>query len=104
MGKNSLLKGNYINFIYIYIYIYKIFPGGTCGKEATWQCRRHKDAGLIPVSGRVLLPGGGHVNPLQYSCLENLTDRRAWQATVDRVAKSNRTEATLHAYILLFIF
>ena len=24
-------------------------------------------------------PGGGHDNPLQYSCLENPMDRRAWQ-------------------------
>ena len=32
--------------------------------------------------------GGGHDNPLQYSCLENPVDRRAWQAIVHRVAKS----------------
>ena len=32
--------------------------------------------------------GGGHGNPLQYSCLENLMDRRAWQATIHKVAKS----------------
>ena len=32
-----------------------------------------RDAGSIPGSGRV--PGGGHGNPLQYSCLENPTDR-----------------------------
>ena len=29
-------------------------------------------------------PGGGHRNPLQYSCLENPMDRGAWQATVHR--------------------
>ena len=29
-----------------------------------------RDAGSIPESGR--FPGGGHGNPLQYSCLENL--------------------------------
>ena len=29
----------------------------------------------------------GMGNPLQYSCLENSMDRRAWQATVHRVAK-----------------
>ena len=40
----------------------------------------------IPRSGRS--PGGVHGNPLQYSCLENLTDRGAWQATVRGVAKS----------------
>ena len=33
-------------------------------------------------------PGGGHNNPLQYSCLENPVDRGAWCATVHRVAKS----------------
>ena len=27
-------------------------------------------------------------NPLQYSCLKNPLDRRAWEATVQRVAKS----------------
>ena len=44
------------------------------------------DAGLIPRSGRS--PGGGHDNPVQYSCLENPMDREAWQATVHRVTKS----------------
>ena len=33
-------------------------------------------------------PGGGHGNPLQYSCLENSMDRGAWWAIVHRVAKS----------------
>ena len=42
--------------------------------------------GVIPGSGRS--PGGGHGNPLQYSCLENLRDRGAWKATVHRVAQS----------------
>ena len=45
-----------------------------------------RDIGLIPGSGRS--PGGSHGNPLQYSCLENPTDRGAWQATVHGIAKS----------------
>ena len=45
-----------------------------------------KDAGLIPGLGRS--PGGGHGNPLQYSCLENPMDRGAWWATVHRLTKS----------------
>ena len=45
-----------------------------------------KDAGSIPGSGRS--PGGGHGNPLQYSCLENPMNRGAWQATVHRITKS----------------
>ena len=45
-----------------------------------------RDTGLIPGSGR--FSGGGHGNPLQYSCLENPMDRGTWWATVLRVAKS----------------
>ena len=45
-----------------------------------------RDAGLIIQLGRS--PGGGHSNPLQYSCLGNPMDRGAWQAGVHRVAKS----------------
>ena len=44
------------------------------------------DPGLIPRSGRFLRESSG--NPLQYSGLENSTDRKAWQATVHGVAKS----------------
>ena len=42
--------------------------------------------GLIPGLGRS--PGGGHGNPLQYSCLENPMERGAWKAIVHRVEKS----------------
>ena len=45
-----------------------------------------RDAGSIPESGRS--PGGGHGNPLQYSCLENPMDRGAWRATIHKVTKS----------------
>ena len=44
------------------------------------------DTGLIPGLGRS--SGGGHGNPLQYSCLENPMDRGAWRATVHRMVKS----------------
>ena len=50
------------------------------------------DPGLIPGTGRS--PGGGHGNPLQYSCLENPMDREAWWATVHTFAESDMTEAT----------
>ena len=45
-----------------------------------------RDVGLIPGSGR--FPGEGNGNPLQYSCLENSTDRGACWAVVHRVTKS----------------
>ena len=51
-----------------------------------------RDMGLIPALGRSL--GGGHGNPVQYSCLENPMDRGAWRATVHRVTESNTTEVT----------
>ena len=44
------------------------------------------DLGSIPELGRS--PGVGNGNPLQYSCLENSTDRGGWQAIVHGVAKS----------------
>ena len=44
------------------------------------------DLGSIPGLGRSL--GGGHGNPLQYSCLENAMDTGAWTATVQRVTQS----------------
>ena len=45
-----------------------------------------RDAGLIPGSGRS--PGGGHGNPLQYTCLENPHGQGTWWSTVHRVTKS----------------
>ena len=62
------------------------FPGGARGKEPAGQRRRYKRYGFDPWSGRS--PGGGHGNPLQYSCLENPMDRGAWRATVHKVTKS----------------
>ena len=46
-----------------------------------------RDVGSIPGLGRS--PGGGHGNPLQYSCLENPMDREAWRVTVHGVAQSH---------------
>ena len=45
-----------------------------------------RDMGSIPCLERS--PGGGHGNPLQYSCLENPMDRGFWWAMVHRVAQS----------------
>ena len=59
------------------------FPGGTVVKNPPENAG---DMDLIPVLGR--FTGEGDGNPLQYSCLENSMDRKAWWATVHRVAKS----------------
>ena len=54
-------------------------------KNPTANAGDTRDSGSIPGSGRS--PGGRHLNPIQYSCLENSMDRGAWWATVHRVAK-----------------
>ena len=40
------------------------------------------------ITGLGRCPGGGHGNPLQFSCLGNLMDRGVWQATIHTVVKS----------------
>ena len=63
------------------------FPGGTLVAENLPASGGDGgDLGLIPGSGRS--PGGGHYNPLRYSCLENPMGRGVWQAVVQWVAKS----------------
>ena len=65
------------------VYIYIGFPGSSDSKVSA---RNEGNLGSIPGSGRSY--GEGNGNPLQYSCLENSMDRRAWRATVHGVAKS----------------
>ena len=68
------------------------FPGMLVVKNLSANAGDIRDVGSIPGLGRS--PGGGHGNPLQYSCLENPTDRGAWQATVHRVTELDTNEAT----------
>ena len=64
------------------------FPHCSVGKEST--CNADQDS--IPGSRR--FPGEGNGNTLQYSCLENLMDRGAWQDTVHGVARVGHTLMT----------
>ena len=64
-------------YAYIYIYIYALiyifgFPGGSDSKESACNVG---DLGSFPELGRS--PGRGHVNPLQFSCLENPHGQRS---------------------------
>ena len=61
------------------------FPGGTV-KNPLANEGDIRNTGLVPGLGRAL--GGGHGNPLQYSCLENSTNRGAWRTPVRGVTKS----------------
>ena len=65
--------------------------GGSAGKEIACNAEDARDMGLLPGLG--ISPGGGHGNPLQYSCLENPMDGGAWWAAVHGVTKS-RTQPT----------
>ena len=63
-----------------------------------------EDASLIPGLGRS--PGGGHGNPLQYSCLENPMNRGAWWAAVHGVAKIQtglKRISMQHALLLILL-
>ena len=64
--------------MYVYIYVCVCvgvcigFPGDSDSKESACNA---EDLGSIPGAGRS--PAEGNGNPLQYSCLENSTDRGA---------------------------
>ena len=56
-----------------------------------------RDVVSVPGWGRS--SGGGHGNPLQFSCLENPVDRGAWWATVHKVIKSQTRLKQLSTHI-----
>ena len=62
------------------------FQSGSAVKNLPANAGDAGEVGSIPGLGRS--PGGGHGNPLQYSCLENPMDGGAWRATAHQVAKS----------------
>ena len=71
-------------------------PRWLSGKNLPAKAGDPEDAGLILGSGRYLEEGNG--NSLQYSCLENPTDREGWWDAVHRVAKS-QTQLSMHALL-----
>ena len=66
-------------------HILKGFPGGTSSKNLPASAGDLRDMGSVPGLGRP--HGGGHGNPLQYSCLKNPKDRGAWRVIVQRVTQ-----------------
>ena len=67
------------------------FPSGSAGKESACSV-----GGLGSILGLGRSPGEGQVYLLQYSGLENSTDRGAWQATVHGVANSRTGLSDFH--------
>ena len=91
-------KGVYRKRLFLHAYIFIGLSKWLSGKGSACHVGH---VGLIPGSGRS--PGEGNGLPLQYSCLGNLMDRGAWQATVHSVTMSqtglsNQTTATYLLY------
>ena len=66
--------------IMVFSDVKSFFSGGAMVKNPPANAGDVRDVGSIPGSGRS--PGGGNCNPLQYSCLENTTDRSTWWVTI----------------------
>ena len=83
------------------IYLLFIFPGGLLVKNLCTHAGDLRDTNLIPELGRC--PGGGHGNPLQYSCLENPTNRG-----IDRLqslgSQADAIEETQHTLMHRYVF
>ena len=89
----------WVDSIWTVLYGKLPFPSGGSAVKAS-ACNVG-DLGSIPRSGRS--PGERKGNPLQYSCLENAMDGRAWWATVPRVAKS-WTRLSDFTFFLVFLW
>ena len=71
------------------------FPGSSDSKESAFA----EDLGTVPGLGRS--SGGGHGNPLQYSCLENPHEQRSLAGYSPWGHKeSDRTEQLSTAHVL----
>ena len=81
--KSSFCGSVFLNFRFWHCREVKGFPGGSDGKDSACNAG---DPGSVPGLGRS--PGEGNSYSLQYSCLENSMDSRAWRAAVHGVAKS----------------
>jgi len=72
--------------------VFLSLSGGSVGKESACNA-----GDLASIPGWERSPGGGHGNPLQYSCPENPMDRGAWWATVRGVTRVGHERATKHS-------
>ena len=78
------------------------FPDSSVGQESTCNAGNSGDVGSIPGLGRS--PGGGHGNPLQYSCLENPHGQRSLAGYSPWVTKSQTRLKlpSMHAHVHIY--
>ena len=86
---HTYVGGNSSVCLYTCIHSILGFPHGSVVKNLPANAGDRRDVGSVPGSGRS--PGGGHGNPLQYSCLESSVDRGVSWPTVREVAKHTCT-------------
>ena len=102
------MKNKKTGYIYIYIYTHTHTHTGT-SQAARVIKNLPANSGVVNdaewTSGLGRSPGGGYSNPLQYSCLENLIDRRSRWVFVHRVAKrqTRLKQFSKHAHICTHI-
>ena len=75
-------------------------PRQLSGKEPAYNAGAAGNT--VSISGLERFSGGGHGNPLRYSCLENPMDRGAWRAIVHRVTKSQTWLKWAHLHVRLW--
>ena len=92
--QKSKQKKTFLILIKTIGYIHMGFPSGSDDKESAYSVG---DLGLIPELGRS--PGGGHGNPLQYSCLENPHGQRSLVGYSPWGHKESDTTEWLSTYI-----
>ena len=80
-------------YTYIYIHIHGASQVALGVKNSPANAGGIRNVDLIPGWGRS--PGGGHGNPLQYSCLENPMGRGPWRAMVHKFTKT-QTQLSWH--------
>ena len=92
----EILKGSSIHNLKCQIWEETIgFPGGIVVKNQPASAGGTRDASSVPGLGRS--PGEGNGNALQYSCLENPSDRGAWWATYIPYGQKE-SDVTEHPY------
>ena len=100
----SLISSRYVyGYTNIYLFIYGL-PWWLSGKESACSAGAAERQGFNPWVRKI--PGGGHGNPLQYSCLGNPMDRGTWQATVNWISKGQRwlKQLSMHIYRIIILF
>ena len=97
-GMETVSYGPLINF-FIHVFIHSAWAS-LVAQTVKNPPANAGDQGLIPGSERS--PGKGNGKPLQYSCLENSIDRRAWPAIVYGVTKSQTqlTDSSFNKHLL----